>query len=115
MFICLLISEVILTLFECSLTPFFCWFYKQALAFVRSHIWTQSKFSCAFVCLLILLISESCDGAVSLVYVVNQKNQFALERQSGLHAIVWNEDGSVLDFRVFKYLTKTEDFFASMY
>ena len=85
---------------------------KNALAFVLCQIWTQSKFSCAFVC---LLISESCDGAVSFVSVVNQKNQFALERQNGLHAIVWNEDGSVLDYRVFKSPAKTEEFFASMY
>ena len=92
--------------------PFLLILHKNALAFVLCQIWTQSKFSCAFVC---LLISESCDGAVSFVSVVNQKSQFALERQNGLHAIVWNEDGSVLDYRVFKSLTKTEEFFASMY
>ena len=49
------------------------------------------------------------------LFLVKQKNVFAGEKQSGLHVIVWNEDATVLDFKVFKDLTETQDFFTSMY
>ena len=60
---------------------------------------------------------SGCSGVSVLfvVFMVNQTNVFAGARPNGLHVIVWNKDGSVLDFKVFKEIRETQDFFTSMY
>ena len=39
-----------------------------------------------------------------------QANHFAVERNTGLHVIAWNDDGSVFDFSVFAQYTPLRAF-----
>ncbi|KAK7481482.1 hypothetical protein BaRGS_00027244, partial [Batillaria attramentaria] len=44
----------------------------------------------------------------------HEKNPFAKERQNGLHVLVWNKDGSVFDFNVFKSFNNFREFFETV-